>query len=901
MAGQVWIRFVQKGVAAMRNNNQAVIRRLSSRSLKQSRVRNRIAVLAIILTSFLFTVIFSFVSGMVQITQEQTMREVGGRFHAGLKHVTREQMEKITDNSEVKSFTWNILIGYADNLKARQTEIRFTPLVEELANSFITLEAGDMPKEKTDLIADTIVLEELGIEPELGAAVPVTYSFQGKEFEEEFTLCGWYEGDYISHASQLYVSESYWEEKKAGRNDEDFLAWGKEHPEDESVGLYNVNLMFDSAKNIEEHVQQIIREAGYEPETDVDYGVNWAYMESRIGDTSPMNIALLLLALLVILVTGYLIIHNIFQISILSDIRFYGLLKTLGTTGRQLKKLVRRQAWVLSFIGIPVGLVLGFAAGKLLFPLATGYLDLRRMKVSLSFNIWIFVFGAVFSLVTVWISCRKPSRIASKVSPVEAVRYTEEGTGKKKWKKSESGGRISWMAFANLGRNKTKTCAVILSMTLSVVLLSMVLTALFSFRLDSYLQARMVDDFVLGNTNFTGNRVTYDYTIDEAFIAQADAQEGILAKNEMWMKYTGTKLKLEGDARERFCSMDERGMVYTDEDYGGLSRDSIERIETGEWGISTEQYAYTPELLEKITVLEGTFDPEKFQSGNYVLVTNFFGGGNHEEMTESLYRPGDHITIGRITDESEGRAEEDEDGNTIYYDWINTEPKDYEVMAVVDLPDSLTAVGYFTNSIRIVLPLADMKEQENYDVSGMIAVSYRVEKEKQEAFEEFLENYTENINTQMGYLSANKLRQEFSGAVRSMGVLGIGMAIVVAVIGILNFLNAVLTGIQARRREFAMLQSIGMTNGQLRRLLLYEGLLYVIISGVLSILLGSMLGWWLIRSLNNVVLFFEYRYTAVPYLIMLPVFTAASVLLPWIAGHRLTKVSVVERLREAEA
>ena len=262
----------------MKNNNQGVIRRLSARSMKQNRTRNRIAVLAIALTSFLFAAVFSFVFGMMQIAQEQTMREVGTRCHAGLKNVTQEQMEKITKSSEIKEFTWNIQIGFVDNSISRQGELRYTSSGQELENTFIKLLEGSMPEEKMDLIADTIMLEELGVEAKIDAKVPITFTFMGEEHTEEFSLCGWYTGDYISHASQLYVSEAYWNALKDGRDDEAFVIWGKEHPDDNGTGLYNVNLMFDSAKNIDGRVASIISEAGYVPEEEVDYGVNWAYM-----------------------------------------------------------------------------------------------------------------------------------------------------------------------------------------------------------------------------------------------------------------------------------------------------------------------------------------------------------------------------------------------------------------------------------------------------------------------------------------------------------------------------------------------------------------------------------------------------------------------------------------------
>ena len=79
----------------MKNNNGAAVKKLSSRSLRHNRTRNLFAVLAIILTGMLFTAVFSLLGGVMQVTEESTMREVGGRAHAGLKGATMEQYEKI--------------------------------------------------------------------------------------------------------------------------------------------------------------------------------------------------------------------------------------------------------------------------------------------------------------------------------------------------------------------------------------------------------------------------------------------------------------------------------------------------------------------------------------------------------------------------------------------------------------------------------------------------------------------------------------------------------------------------------------------------------------------------------------------------------------------------------------
>ena len=196
----------------------------------------------------------------------------------------------------------------------------------------------------------------------------------------------------------------------------------------------------------------------------IRYGVNWAYMSSRAESLDMETVVLFVAAFFVILISGYLIIYNIFQLSILREIRFYGLLKTIGTTKKQLQKLVYRQVWKLCGVGIPIGAVLGYLGGQFLVPiLAKG--GTYAGESGFYFNFWILIFGGVFSLATVMISCRKPAKIAGNVSPIEAVRYTEGTLKRKRSKKSKKGAKIARMAFSNLGRNKKKTVLVILSIS----------------------------------------------------------------------------------------------------------------------------------------------------------------------------------------------------------------------------------------------------------------------------------------------------------------------------------------------------------------------------------------------------------------------------------------------------
>ena len=150
-----------------------------------------------------------------------------------------------------------------------------------------------------------------------------------------------------------------------------------------------------------------------------------------MSGTDFESVAIIGVFLLVIGFSGYLIIYNIFQISVVNDISYYGLLKTIGVTGRQLKKIIRIQSLILSAVGIPLGLVLGYFVGRMTSPAIFASTIFAPVANSFSVSPWIFVISCVFALVTVFISCSRPGRIASRISPVEAFRYSEVKTDNK--------------------------------------------------------------------------------------------------------------------------------------------------------------------------------------------------------------------------------------------------------------------------------------------------------------------------------------------------------------------------------------------------------------------------------------------------------------------------------------
>lgn len=134
----------------------------------------------------------------------------------------------------------------------------------------------------------------------------------------------------------------------------------------------------------------------------------------------------------------------------------------------------------------------------------------------------------------------------------------------------------------------------------------------------------------------------------------------------------------------------------------------------------------------------------------------------------------------------------------------------------------------------------------------------------------------------------------------TFAVLGGLLCAIIGIVGILNFFNAVMTSILARRREFAVLQSVGQTRQQLKAMLVGEGLLYTMGSGLISLLLSIVVNPLAGRLLENAYWFFSYHYTIAPVLLMIPAFALLGYVIPVIMYRQTAKQSVVERLRESE-
>jgi putative ABC transport system permease protein len=659
--------------------------------------------------------------------------------------------------------------------------------------------------------------------------------------------------------------------------------------------------MLASAVDIEGQMKQVDTDLGYTWDSYTDensarIGVSWGYTANQLGEGIDFEVIVAILALLLLVIfTGYLIIYNIFQISVTGDIRFYGLLKTIGTTPRQLRRIIRQQAFALSVIGIPLGLLLGYGVGALLVPVILRTTTLGTASLTISSSPLIFLGAALFALLTVFFSCRKPGKMAAKVSPVEAVRYTEVMQTKRKHRRTH-GAKISQMSFANLGRNRKKTILVVLSLALSVVLLNCLCAFVEGFSMEAYESEMTCADFIVSSTDY------FRYNSSEEYLTEADIEQ--IAENTN-SSLSGVVYAVQGNP---FVWMDEDALrmdfSYNGEDvldsylenaeYRGNMVMSVTRLE-----------ALDKCLFDKLTVVDGDISP-MLEADNHAIAVavSLDDDGN---ISNSGYYPqvGDTLTVAYEVDvdyidsRTGELCTEDTPEEYIEEKMVGAYDVDYTVCALVEEPYSMSyrysGLGYDT-----ILSAETAKRDSSGDVVPMLYVFDTPDEASETAAEEYLADLTGSVASPLMYESKATVRAEFSQFEQMFLLVGGVLCTVIAMVGILNFFNSIMTGILSRRREFAVLQSVGMTRRQLRTMLIYEGAFYALSSVAAALILSLVLEPLAGKVLDSMYWFYDYHFTILPVLLTIPVFVILGVLIPMALYGQAAKQSVVERLREAE-
>ncbi|MGL4450720.1 MAG: FtsX-like permease family protein, partial [Sarcina sp.] len=471
---------------------------------------------------------------------------------------------------------------------------------------------------------------------------------------------------------------------------------------------------------------------------------------------------------------------NIFYISIVNDIRFYGQLKTLGCTQKQIRKLIYKMGIKASIIGIPFATILGLFLGRVI-----GEISLKETIVFeyINFNNYIIpsIIGVIFTLATLWISIRKPVKVLEKISAVEAIKHNvvQSFNYKKKIKKTKKGDKIKVMAKENMIKNKKKVITSVLSIALSSTLLSAGMIIMIGLDVDEHVRRYVVGDIDI-DLEYRMIKKIEDKDIEK--LKGIDGVKNVEVtlsgyRNIEEFFYDKSKIKVDEEAMDKEFSKYEMGYSFEkDKEY----------IDTKVTGISKEMLNRN---LDRVNV-EGNIDLEKFNTGNYVIIDR----GNR--IIENGLKKGDKITLNNI---------------------------EFEVMGIVEDKDE----DYISTSFGVI----NISKENLSKILGEEITPSKVVIDMEKGYEGMALNEIKEIFKEKGNVRSVS---EFKEGVKNLkhGILGgvfLGSTIFLA-IALLNMINIAITDLIERKREFGSLEAIGMERGMLMKLISYEGRYYLTFS-----------------------------------------------------------------------
>ena len=818
--------------------NNEVIKKLVNRSFKKNTLRNICAILGIILTSILISASFSAALSLkktndyyVQMLNNGSDIQLKGSINLVEKLAEIEDINKIGIWGECSDDILKNPEFVGKNFKLMYSNSMGYELNE------ITLIEGDYPSNSNEVLLSDIVANALDSKPKVGEEVELYLDVLNKNNEYEvkpitFKVSGiyksiWYEG---SAPIPAFVSM-------------DFVEKYNSHMLDKTLYMITHDKVTkrSSYNDVKIIADEIATEIGIDSIAPGPYYVHKANKMYEL----PV-VAAVMMGIGLIMFIGYLLISNIFYISIVQDIKYYGLLKTIGTTSKQIKKIIIRQGNKLCFIGIPIGIVIGYILGIKLLPFALERTN-AAPYVQIFKNPIVFVFAIIFSYITVYISCMRPCKVACSVSPIEAVRYigVDSNQGKKSVKRTSKGKKLNKMAIYNVLRNKKKMIMTVLSIGIGIAIF--VITFTFANGVDPILRADndMYYDLEINHKEIGGmetlrgeNRSTFlaitENQNKEAFepismemYEEIKALPNVEMVNKYYMARNNYKMeeesriyknsflgevKNQGLIKKEFDSYINDGFPYGDKFYSENGNIKLEII-------GVEEDALRNATKSDIRIDSSNWDFGKFKNGESMIFTRGINGiytfGDVKLYGDDVIKKGDTLTL-----------------DFYRYDSNDYEEKTFEVMDVVQNDYESWNTQYYRDfSYEPIIMSTEAFEEiyPNYK-ECIYKIGINIKGDLEETTEEIMNIVRKYGNFQVYTQSKQAIIENGEADKATVLLIGMCISFVVAFIGIINVINTVFTNILSRRKEFAVLESIGMTKKQLKKLLILEGMYYSVFS-----------------------------------------------------------------------
>lgn len=819
------------------------IRTLAASRIKYNRSRTFLTALAIMLTTMLLMALGTSATGISDVNRQHA--SAAGNVHATLLNITQKQLEKLKNHMDVEAVESVEYFATVENGKMNGFLTRRETLKEGICYASGNLTEGHEAVLPDEICGPASFFERMGVEPVIGNKVTISFRPNGEGMIEtrEFTICGILSQNISQEEiAKLDISDSkiaYGAAVSDALINEFLTAEERNH-------MANIRVYGEADLNYNEitaKIEAVAEAVGCEKD---NISLKQDYL---IAMTDPGMDTLMVVAViaLIIIVFSVLAIYSIYYVSVITDIQEIGKLKAFGASKKQVKRLLLTEGMRVSAFAIPVGLILGFLIPRIALPLIMN----RVTEITISaveieqirmFSLPVLFVVTVAVLLTVYLSLLKPMKMASKISPVEAIRYQESSTGAK-IRRGKKDVNVFNLSTANLIRNKKRTIVTMITMGLSCVLF---------MSLAGVMSSMSIEDIARRNIQTGDFRLTLDYSANDKEYPENNLdslqQQNIF--NDEFMK------KMEDiDGVER---IERQHAVLVSSDHPSeLFEDGL-RID-----ISCMDREKAKEYQKKLK--RGEIDYDKMIAENGAVFTSdiFFD--------DYGFAIGDEIPF-------------------VVYDGSRQLPLTVKIAATVVDGHG----GYFVIPEEVWNDL-DMQ----FDTTTDLYIT--VDKDKYDSVKSELQN----ISDSREYFRLYSIDEELRLGSMQVNLVKYPMyliLIMVAVIGFMNLINTMVTCIVTRKRELGILQAVGLSDRQLTRMLAGEGMVFTAGTLLASVTVGNLFGYlvYLWAKANYFMDLTAYHYPLTETIMLAAMLILGQLGITCFIKMRIYRESLIDRIRSGE-
>ena len=773
----------------------SILNRLTIKNLRLNKKRTIVTIIGIILSTALMVGIGLLFSSFQDLMIRDTIG-YNGKYEANYGDVDLDKLNDIKDKDFTYFYEKPIGFSKIESSNEYKPYMYITSVNKEYFDELKLIE-GSFPKNENEAVISNHVITNGGLNYKVGDIV--TFKYGKRNIEGNGTLAN---SEFVD--GEFLTNEGTYTYKIVGiverSNFESYSACGYTAftlDVNNDKGSVNLYVMFNKNKKIIKQSEELAKRLNYDNDINYNSTLLALYGESTYGNVMTTMVSMMMIMLSLVSIGCIIVIYNSFAISVMERKKEFGLLSSIGATKRQLSHTVFFEAVVVGVIGIILGILGAYIGiGCVILIINNLISDMLEYKLHLVTNPLFIIIPVIFMIIVIGVSAFIPSRRASKVSPIEAIRQNDDiKINKKKIRTSKLVNKLfgieGEIALKNIKRNKKKYRVTIVSLFISIVLF-------ISF--SSYM------NYTLNTASSVMGEVPYDYQISYFGDDPNNDKEALDKINEIvkssdvkeYVSYSVSNLSIIGNYTYSDEYLDFYKSAYGDDGIKALNNLKYQYISI---------YILDDNSYNKYKKLIGI-------DNDSVILLNKFKGvsyGNNKRVNYDI----PVINNGNINIKI-CNFDNDEDVDTTKY--CN---KNIDNIFVTNKSFDLIEEFSYMDDFKLIV---NKKLYDSISDSSTHYTQFNIISDNTNNIDKLTKDLDKYSN--VNYTNIKEAMKQANNLILVVKILMYGFISLVTLIGVTSVFNTISTSMALRKREFAVLRSIGLTNRGFNKILFFESLFF---------------------------------------------------------------------------